>query len=468
MLVKLSLQAKLMGENMKIIITGCGKVGYTLAQQLEEEGHDITLIDNDPKEINKALSVLDVQGIEGSGTSYMIQKEAGIDDSDLMIAVTDRDEVNMLCCLMAKKAGDCRTIARVRNPEYYREITYIKEELGLSLAINPEMTSANEIAKLIQIPSALEVSSFARGRINLIKLTIPNNSRLHDMTIVNFSNEISRKTLICAIERDQEVIIPSGQTILKRGDNIYIVTPMDSMAELFAKIGINSKPIRSAMIVGGSRAGYYLAKMLEKSKINVTIIDKDPKRCQELSEMLDSARIICADATDRNVLLEEGIRDQEAFISLTDHDEENIMLSLFANKTSQAKIITKVNRLTFDEVIEDMPIGTVVSPKKITAQSIIQYVRSLQNSMGSNIDTLYKLLDNRVEALEFSVKSTATNIAGKPLAELNLKKGILVCGITRNDRKIITPTGKDTIEVGDKVIVVTTIKGLTDIKDILE
>lgn len=452
---------------MRIIIAGCGKVGYTLAQQLGEEGHDVTLIDTDGDKLEATLGQLDVQGVEGNGTSFRVQKEAGIEESDLLIAVTDQDEVNLLSCLIAKKAGGCHTIARVRNPEYYKEIQYIKEELGLSMAINPELACAMEILRLIQIPSALEVNTFAKGRVNLVKLTIPERSPLHDMRIRDFASQISKGTLICIIERGQQVIIPDGQTVLKAGDNIYVATSMAEMNLLFSKIGVISKPIKSVMIVGGSTIGYYLAIYLVTLKMNVTIIEKDRKRCEELSELLPEAMVICGDASDRQLLLEEGIQEAEAFVSLTNFDEENILLSLFATKASKAKVITKINKISFEEVIEEIPIGTVVCPKYITSESIIQYVRSRQNSFGSNVETLYKMVDNQVEALEFVINNTAVQMTGKPLMALNLKNGLLICGINRNGR-IITPTGKDTIEIGDTVIVVTTIKGLTDINDILK
>lgn len=450
---------------MKIIIVGCGKVGYTLAEQLNDEGHDITIIETNSEKVDKVLSVLDVQGINGNGTSFLTQMEAGIKESDLLIAVTGQDEVNLLCCLIAKKAGNCNTIARVRNPEYFAEIKYLREELGLSMAINPELACAQGIARLIEVPSALDITSFAKGRINLLKLSVPDNSILHSMTVFEFATKIHSNTLICAIERQHEVIIPDGNTILQRGDNMYVIIPPTDIHTLLPKIGIKAKPIRSVVIIGGGTIAYYLAKHLEAIRVQVKIIEINRERCEQLSELLPHTLIINGDATDRQLLLEEGISDAEAFVSLTNMDEENLVLSLFANKVSNAKIITKVDKVSFEEVVEELPIGTIACPKNITAKGILQYVRALRNSYGSNVETLYRMLDDKVEALEFSIKQES-KVTNTPLMELNLKKNLLVCAIVRNGT-LITPSGKDTILNGDTVIVVTTNKGLTDIKDIL-
>ncbi|MCM1158376.1 MAG: Trk system potassium transporter TrkA [Bacteroidales bacterium] len=450
---------------MRIIIAGCGKVGYALAEQLNEEGHDITMIDTDGDKLNTVLSLLDVQGVEGNATTFRIQLEAGIKDSDLLIAVTGQDEVNLLCCLIAKKAGNCHTIARVRNPEYFSEIKYLRKELGLSLAINPELACAQNIARLIEVPSALDITSFAKGKINLIKFFIPNDSVIHSMTVSEFANKIHANTLICAIEREHEVIIPDGNTVLQQGDNMYVIIPPADIHTLLSKIGIKAKPIKSVMIIGGGTISYYLAKHLESTRVQVKIVEQRIDRCEQLSDLLPHAMIINGDATDRQLLLEEGIDETEAFVALTDIDEENLVLALFANKVNQAKIVTKVDKVSFEEVVDELPIGTIACPKNITAKSIIQYVRALQNSFGSNIETLYRMLDDKVEALEFSIKQES-KVTGTPLMELDLKKNLLVCAIVRNG-KVITPSGKDTILNGDTVIVVTTNKGLTDIKDIL-
>lgn len=450
---------------MKIIIVGCGKVGFALAEQLNEEGHDITLIDTNEGKLDKALSELDVQAVSGNGTTFRTQLEAGIKDSDLLIAVTGQDEVNLLCCLIAKKSGNCNTIARVRNPEYFEEINYLQEELGLSLAVNPELACAQSIAHLIEVPSALDITSFAKGRVNLIQIKVPEGSAIHHMTVYEYANKIHNNTLICAIEREHEVLIPDGNTLICSGDNMYIIIPPAEIHHLLSKIGIKAKPIKSVMIVGGGMISYYLAAKLHAAHVQVKIIEQNFEKCEHLSELLPHTLIINGDASDRQLLLEEGIEDTDAFISLTNLDEENLILSLFANKVSDAKKVTKVDKVAFGEVVEELPIGTIACPKNITAKSIIQYVRALQNSFGSNIETLYRMLDDRVEAMEFHIRqdSKVTNI---PLMELSLKKNLLICAIIRG-KTIITPSGKDEILNGDTVIVVTTNKGLTDIKDIL-
>ena len=450
---------------MKIIVVGFGKVGYVLADQLNDEGHELTVIDINEDRMQYAMSQLDIQAIAGNGTSYLTQMEAGIADSDLLIAVTDHDEINLLSCLIAKKAGNCHTIARVRNPEYSKEINFIKEELGLSMSINPERAAAMEIAHLIQIPSAMEIDTFARGKVNLIKFRIPQGSPIVNVRLCE--NTLLKDCLLCIVQRqDKSVIIPDGNTILHEGDIVSVIIPMSRMFKFFSSIGIKTKPIKDVLIVGGSTIAYYLAEILIKSHINVKIIEQKKSRCDELSANLPGAMIIYGDAANRDILDEEGIRSTDAFVSLTDLDEENIMLSLYANKVSSAKIITKINKIDFEEVISDMPIGSIICPKNITAEGIIQYVRSMQNSFGSNIETLYRMMDNRVEALEFVVRDDSS-VTNTPLMSLNLKENLLICCINRNG-KIITPSGKDSILKGDSVVVVTTKKGLNDIKDIIK
>lgn len=451
---------------MKIVIVGSGKVGRALANQLDEEGHEITLIDRSEESLKEAVEQLDLMGVIGNGTSYIVQKEAGVEDADLLIAVAGRDEVNMLSCLIAKKAGNCRTIARVRNPEYYNEISFIREELGLSMSINPEWASASEIVKLIQFPSALEVDTFMRGRVNLIRVVIPEGSILDNMKVMDINIKISSDILICIVERNHEVVIPDGQFELKAGDVISFFTSMNKVRSFSRKVGINLKPIHNVIIAGGGTLGYYLARELVKAKIKVKIIDNDKRRCEFLSDVLPDAMVIHGDATDKQLLLEEGLSTADAFASLTSLDEENIMLSLYANKISDAKLITKINRISFEEVIADMPIGSVICPKEITSEYIVQYVRSMQNSLGSNVRALYRLVDNRAEALEFLASKNA-RMLNLPISELRLLDNLLICCIYRQGRVFI-PTGKDVIRINDNVVVVTTHKGLDDLNDILK
>lgn len=450
---------------MKIIIVGCGKVGATLAEQLNNEHHDIMLIDKNADVINSITERIDVMGVVGNGAVYKVQMEAGIQETDLLIATTNSDELNMLCCLIAKKAGDCHTIARIRNPEYHSEINYIREELGLSLAINPEMAAAMEIARLLRFPSAIKIDTFAKGRIEILKFLVPDHSILHNMRVREVLSKLHCNVLICAIEHGSDVIIPSGESVMMAGDKISFIASPAEANEFFKQAGIDNNTIRTAMMVGGGKITYYVAKLLESTKINVKILEQNMERCNELSELLPKAMVIHGDASDQELLLQEGIGQIDAFASLTGFDEENIMLSLYAASQSKAKLITKVNRIAFENVIDSMNLGSVIYPKLITSETILQYVRAMQNSMGSNVETLYKIVADRAEALEFRV-ANEPSIVGIPLEKLELKNNLLVAFINRKGR-FISPRGKDTLEEGDRVIVVTTVTGLNDLKDIL-
>lgn len=451
---------------MKIIIIGCGKVGYDLAKQLSEENHEITLIDTNAEKLDRALATLDVQGIEGNGTTFRAQIEAGGKECDLLIAMTGEDEVNLLCSLIGKKVGAKHTIARVRNPIYNEEIGYLSDEMGLSLAINPELSCARYIAKLLEIPSALDISSFANGRIDFIKLPIAQDSPVDGLSVYEFATNVHSATLICAVVRDGEVIIPNGSTRLLAGDDMYVIAPPQELHRLLPKLGIKAKPIRSVMIAGGGKTGFYLAKHIEGLPMDVKILEIDRERCEYLSENLPGAMIINGNAADREILMEEGLDSMDAFVTLTSMDEENLVLSLFSSKVGKAKTIAKLSNISFGEVIAGLPVDVVVNPKEITAKSILQYVRALQNSRGSNVESLYRILDGRVEALEFIARSDS-RVVDIPLMELKLKKNLLICAIVRH-RKVITPGGKDRILAGDHVVVVTTNKGLKDIGDILQ
>ena len=451
---------------MKIIIVGCGKVGTTLAEQLNRENHDITLIDTNEEAIQNISDSADVMGVTGNGAVYQVQMEAGIQDADLLIATTNSDELNMLCCMIAKKAGNCHTIARIRNPEYSSEIRYIREELNLSLAINPELAAAREIARLLRFPSAIKIEPFAKGRIELLKFLIPEHSLLNDMRVMDVVNRLKSNVLICVVERGNDVVIPDGNFVMKKGDKISFIASHQESADFFKKAGVDNNIVKSSMFVGGGKLTHYLCRLLEDTKIKIKIIERDEERCRQLSELLPKAMIIHGDGTDEQLLLEEGIRQTEAFASLTGFDEENIMLSLYASSQSKAKLITKVNKIAFENVINSLNIGSLIQPKMLTAEIILQYVRAMQNSMGSsNIETLYKIAADKAEALEFRVKE-GSPILGIPLEKLKLIDNLLVACINRGGT-IITPRGKDTVEAGDTVIVVTTHTGLNDLTDIL-
>lgn len=450
---------------MKIIIVGCGKVGTTLAEQLNRENHDITLIDCDSEALQSISDSTDVMSVTGNGAVYQVQMEAGIKEADLLIATTNSDELNMLCCLIAKKAGNCHTIARIRNPEYSAEINYIREELNLSLAINPELAAAREIARLLRFPNAIKIELFAKGRTELLKFLIPKDSILDRMKVMDVVSRLKSNVLICAVERGDDVVIPDGNFEMKGGDKISFIAPHAECADFFRKAGIENNTVNSAMFVGGGKLTVYLAKALADTKIKIKIIEQDEERCRSLSELLPHAMIIHGDGSDQKLLLEEGIRQTEAFASLTGFDEENILLSLYAASQSRAKLITKVNKIAFENVINALNLGSVIYPKMLTADIILQYVRAMQNSMGSNIETLYKIVADKAEALEFRVRGDSP-VLGIPLEKLRTRNNLLVACINRNGR-IIMPRGKDTLEAGDTVIIVTTHTGLNDLKDIL-
>lgn len=451
---------------MQIIIVGCGNIGTTLTEQLSREGHNITVVDINAAKVEEVVNRYDVMGIAGNGASFMIQNEAGISEANLLIAVTASDELNLLCCLIAKKAGDCHTIARVRNPIYNKEISFIKEELGLSMVINPEQAAANEIARLLKFPSAIVVNTFAKGKVEILKCKLKEDSVLAGRPLTDISNKLHCDVLICMVERGEEVFIPSGNFELQAKDVISVVASPKKANEFFEKIGMTTNRIRNCMIVGGGETTYYLAQQLLPMGIEVKIIEQNKARCNELSELLPQAMIIYGNGTERSLLQEEGIQQTQAFVAWTNLDEENIMLTLFAKSISEAKNITKVHRIEYDEIIDSLDLGSVLYPKNITAEYIVQYVRAMQNSIGSNIETLYQLIENKVEALEFRVNEKS-EVVGVPLKELELKDDLLLACINRKGR-IITPDGQDTIEVGDTVIVITPSRGFHDLRDILK
>lgn len=453
-------------QGLKIIIIGCGKVGRTLVEQLSQEGHDITIIDKNRERISQLANLYDVMGLVGNGASYNIQKEAGIGNADLIIAVTGSDELNLLCCTIATQVGNCAAIARVRTPDYSQEADYLREKLGLALIINPEYEAARDMARILYLPSSLEVTGFAHGQAELIKYAIPENSLMDGIAIKDLDHKLKANILIGAIERDNDVFIPSGDFILKKGDKLSFVGAHKQAKEFFSHLGLNSHSVKNTMIIGGGKAAYYLAKELLSRGIRVKIIENDFNRCEELSILLPEAIIINGDATDQTLLREEGIETTQSFVPLTGIDEENIMLTLYAKQVSNAKVITKINRITFTNVINSLDLGSVIYPKYITSEAIIAYVRAKKASMHSNIETLYHMYDSRVEAIEFFVseKSAVTDV---PLKDLTLKDNLLLCFINRNGR-IIIPSGNDSIQKNDTVMIITKHTGFNQIQDILK
>ena len=451
---------------MKIIIIGCGKVGRALIEQLVSENHNITVIDTNPKKIQTITEDLDVMGISGNGAGITTLLEAGVSQADILISVTGSDELNLLCCLIARKAGRCQTVARVRNPMYSQEIDFIKAQMGVSMIINPELTTAREIEKLLRFPAASKIDTFANGRIYLVKLKVDNQIPLDGVRVMDLPARSGSDILVCAVERDDTVYIPDGNFILRENDAISFVASKEQVHRFLKHFSLPVKPVQSVMIVGGGTIGYYLAKQLLKNGVRVRIVENSLELCEALSSLLPGATIIHGDGTDRHLLMEEGLGQAEAFVTLTNLDEENILLALFAKKNSKAKLISKVNRLAFDDIIEGLDIGSVIYPKYLTTDYIIQHVRSMRHSAVNTIETLYRLLDNRVEALEFSILDTCP-VTDIPLAKLKIRPGHLICCIRRGEQVLI-PRGHDSIQVGDSVIVVTLERGQQNILDILE
>lgn len=452
---------------MNIIIVGCGKVGQKITEMLSlEKEHNITVVDLNSAVVSALVNEYDIMGVEGSGTSMDTLSEAGIENADVLIAITGSDEINLITCLIAKKMGNCKSIARVRKPEYRREINLIKEDLGLAMVINPELTAASEIARVLRFPSAIDIDTFAKGRVEILKFKVSDESPLADLRIADMGDKLNCNVLICGVERGDEAIIPRGDFVVKSGDKVSIIGSFEDVTEFFKKIGFKMQTIKDTTIVGGGETGYYLAKRLLKTGFSVKILEKDEKRCEELCRLLPKATIINGDGTDTRVLLEEGLEHASSFVSLINIDEENIMLSLFAKSKTNAKVITKINRIAYDDVINGLDLDTIIYPKNITAEYIVRFVRATNNSLGNNIETMHLLLDDKAEALEFKIEKDSP-VANIPLEKLELKDNVLIACINRGT-KVIIPRGKDAIEAGDNVIVVTSHFGFEDIRDILK
>ena len=451
---------------MEIIIVGCGKVGRTLVEQLSGEDHNIVVIDEREEKVRAITDELDAMGIVGNGVSFQTLQEAGISQADLLIAVTGSDEQNLLCCVIAKKAGHCKTIARVRNPIYNNEIEFLRKELGLAMVINPELTSATEIARIFQFPSAVKIDSFSKGRIELLHFRVTRNCLLNNYELMNIRTSLKCDVLVCIVNRGGEVIIPKGDFIFREGDIAAIVASPANASSFFNKIGIVTNRVHNAIIVGGGTIAFYLARRLLSIGIETKIIDQDPVRCGQLSELLPKATIICGDGTDQHLLIQEGLPQADGFAALTGMDEENILLSLYAKSISRAKVVTKVNRINFSSVLSDLSLDSITYPRLLTADHIIKYARSMNESLNSEVENLYKLEEGKAEAVEFYIKEDS-RVTGVPLEKLHIKKNILVCCINRGG-KVIIPGGQDELKVGDSVVLVLTNSRLHDIKDILE
>ena len=453
---------------MRIVIVGLGKVGKSLAEQLAAEHHDVIVIDKNAELVSRIVDVYDVMGVCGNGASYDMQAEAGVDEADLLIATTSSDEVNIVACLVAKKLGVQHTIARIRNPEYEKQLRFMRSELGLSLVINPEKAVAREISRVLRFPNALKVESFSKRRIELVKYKIGENNPLTGMQLSSLYGSMRVKVLVCAVARGRQTIIPTGDFVFEEGERVFLTASPKELENFFRHLGLFKAKASSVMIVGASKMSYYLAAELTEMGMRLKIIDINEERCQEMSERLPKALMIVGDGTDSDLLNEEGIDEMDAFVALTGLDETNIMLSMYANRQNVGKVVAKINRQSFaDFVASEGMVDTVVSAGTVTAEMILQYIRAMQNVQGSKIKTLHRIVEGRVEALEFGVPENLAFL-GKPFRELRLRDNLLIAGIVRQNGKIVIPGGSDALQAGDDVIVVTTDTSLRDLNDIMK
>ncbi len=451
---------------MKIVIIGDGKVGHKLTTQLSEEDYDIVLIDQNEGKLKEAVNNLDISCITGNGASAEVQRAADVPHADLVIACASTDELNMLSCLLARRLGARHTIARVRNPVYYKQINILKEDLRLSMAVNPDFAMANEIARVLLFPDASKVETFVKGRVELIEFAVKEESRLNGLSLAEIYRRYQIKLLVCAVKRGGEVYIPDGEFVLQTGDRIHVAAAHQDLENFFNALGKRSSKIKNVLICGGGRVSFYLAAQLQQARMQVKIIENNYEKCENLCEQLPDATIIHGDATDSDLLMEEGIEDADALVALTGMDEENIIMALFAKMKGVSKIVAKVNEDSRAQMVEELGIDSVVSAKSVTADAILSYVRARQKTIKSaNIEAMYRLVDNRVEALEFNIYQEC-EYTGVPLRELKIKRNHLIACIGRKGR-IIIPDGDDHMETGDSVVVVTMEHRIHDLRDIL-
>ena len=458
-------RVKLEGS-MNIIIVGCGKIGENLAEQLNEPGNNITVVDLSPERVREVAERCDVMGVAGNGATHATQLEAGIENADLLIAVTGSDELNLLCCLLAKKTGNCRTIARVESPEYNSETEYLKEELGLAMIINSKRAAAEEILRVLRFPSAMRIDTFAGGRVELVKFRLPEQSPLVGMSVREVVSSLRCDVLICTIEREDEAYIAKGDFVFAGKDVISLIASPKQAADFFKKIEYRTHSVKNALIAGGGQITRYLCEMLEEDGVAATVIERKSEVCGELTARYPYINVIHGDAGDQETLLEEGVERAGAFVALTNYDEENILLSLLAKRLSKGrgKLVTKINRFDFSDVVAHLDLDSIIYPKNVASDVIVRYVRAMKNTIGSNVETLYNIIMDKIEASEFIVKEGAP-IIGVPLSDLQLKQDILIASILRG-KQVIIPRGHDSIVAGDRVVIVSRM-ALHDIGDVL-
>ena len=453
-------------NGLNIILVGCGKVGASLVEKLSQEGHNITVVDQDAAAVAAVTDLYDVSGVAGNGASYRVQQEAGIDEADVLISVTASDELNLLCCIVAKRTGNCAVIARVRTPDYSEDAEYLKEKLGLAMIINPEREAALAIARLLCLPTALGVTGFAGGHAEMVRIRIPQGNMLDGRYLRELGRELAGPVLVCAVERAGQVYIPGGSFQLRSGDAVTFLCPSRDSKQFLGRMGLATRQVHDALLIGGSRAAYYLARRLLAVGVQVRIIEADLARCEELSCLLPKATILHGDGTDVDLLREAGIQRAGAVVPLTGIDEENILLTLHARAVAPgAKAVTKINRIMYPEAVGRLDLGSVICPKHLTTEAIVAFVRSRSASKNSNIEALMHMFDDRVEAIEF-LAGEGSPLLDIPLRELALKDHLLIGCLFREGRMLI-PGGDDCIRAGDRIIVVTTHTGLRELADIL-
>ncbi len=450
---------------MKIIIIGDGKVGYSLAEHLSQENHDVTIIDKNPEALRKASEVLDVMCIKGNGVSTKIMLEAGVKDADLLIAATSSDEMNMVCALTGRKLGASHTVARIRDPEYANELSVLKQEMGLDLIINPEQAAAREIAHMLRFPSAANVEHFAKGRIEFIEIAATEDMPIIGIPLKNMAGKYIANILIGAVRRGNEVIIPNGDFEIATGDRLNIIGRPNDVFAFCKQIGKCTQKIRNVMVVGGGMIAHYLAMNLKLNDIKVKIIEMNKERSIELAEMLPDTLVINGDGTDKTLLDSENLSEMDAFIALTGRDEENLISAMMAKQSGVKKVIVKTTRIDNPALFHDLGIDSVVNPKLITTNYILKFVRGLNNAQGNPAETVYKIVDEKAEVLEF-VANKSTKFLNISLKKLNLVSGVIIGAIARHN-EINIPHGDDLIKLGDSVIVISIDKRISDFNEII-
>ena len=452
---------------MRILIVGNGKVGHTLAEKLISEGHDVTIIDRNDNVVRKADELLDALCIHGNGANAKTLIDAGVDKIDIVVAATASDETNMLCCLVAKRLGAKYSIARIRDPEYNESLTLLQHELGLDMPLNPERATAQEISRLLRFPYATNIESFAKGRVEMVEFRVQEGDPIIGLALKALPAKLPNlpRVLYCAVEREGEVTIPNGDFVIRMGDRLHVAGEMVTITHFFRYLGRTARRIRNVMIMGGSRVSYYLAKLLTPVGIHVTLIEIDPKKAEALSEMLPNTDVIVGDGTDQELLEQENLPGMDAFVALSDRDEENLMTGLYAQRLGVPKVIVKNNRLAFNDVIENLGLDCLVSPRIITCDTLLRYVRARVNADGAAVQKLYRLVDGKAEALEFIAREGDPYI-DIPLKDLSTRSGTLIAVILHKG-KVIVPFGDSVIHTGDNVVVVASESGISDLNEVI-